>query len=166
MPTILQDIACVFGIIIMLKDQPIWFQNVILHSGLQENSKIYSSTYLFILPSIFCTLLPPQKSSCISKSSPIHHHASWFDGHVEVQCAIDPSPIQHHDLPSKLNLSIIVSSLKITHFQSSMVQFSYLWATLMDARTCLRVINGFLCCSCAPNTMSLKSRLTMMSNNN
>ena len=33
----------------------------------------------------FCTMLPAQKPSCILKSSPTHHHASQFDGHVEVQ---------------------------------------------------------------------------------
>jgi hypothetical protein len=64
------------------------------------------------------------------------------------------------------NLFIFVSSLKITHFQSSMVQFAYLWANHMHARTCLRLRNGFLCCTCAPNPASLKARLTMMSNNN
>ena len=41
-----------------------------------------------------------------------------------------PSPIQHHDLPYELNLFIFVSSLKTPCFQSSMVQFSNLWANL------------------------------------
>jgi hypothetical protein len=40
-----------------------------------------------------------------------------------------PSPIQHHDLLSELPLFMFVSSLKITHFQSWKVQFSYLWVT-------------------------------------
>ena len=77
-----------------------------------------------------------------------------------------PSPIQHHDLPFDINLFIFVSSLKITHFQSSMVQFSYLWANLERMRTCLRLINGFLCCTCAPNLTSLKTRLKLMLDNN
>ena len=54
-----------------------------------------------------------------------------------------PSPIQHHDISFELNLCIFVSSLKIMHFQSSMVQFSYLWAS-------------FKCMY----TTSLKTRLT------
>ena len=38
---------------------------------------------------------------------------------------------------------IFVSSLKVTSFQPSMVQFSYLWANLRHARTCLELNNGF-----------------------
>ena len=74
-----------------------------------------------------------------------------------------PSPIQHHDLPSKLNLFIFVTSLKITCSQSSMVQFSYLWANHRRARTCLWLRNDLLCCICPPNPPSLKARLTLMS---
>ena len=74
-----------------------------------------------------------------------------------------PSPIQHHNLPFELHLFIFVLSLKIVRFRSSMVQFSYFWANLRRARTCSQIINGFLCCTCAP---SLKTRLTVMPNNN
>ena len=77
-----------------------------------------------------------------------------------------PSPIQHHDLPSELNLFIFVSSLKIMCFQSSMVQFSYLWANLKCARTCLRLKICFLRCICSSNPTSLKACLTTMSYNN
>ena len=66
-----------------------------------------------------------------------------------------PSPIQHHDPPHELDLFIFVLSLKITRLQSSMVQFSYLWANLRHARTCLRFKNGFLFCTCASNISNL-----------
>jgi hypothetical protein len=36
----------------------------------------------------------------------------------------------------------------------------------MRARTCFRLRNDFLCCTCAPNPTSLKARLTVMSNKN
>jgi hypothetical protein len=55
---------------------------------------------------------------------------------------------------------------KITRFNLSMVQFSYLWANLRRARTCLQLKNGFFCCTCAPNPSSLKARLTRISYNN
>ena len=77
-----------------------------------------------------------------------------------------PSPIQHQSLPHELNLFIFLFSLKITCFQSSMVQFPNLWTNLKHARTCLWPINCFLCCTCAPNLASLKTHFTMMSNNN
>ena len=77
-----------------------------------------------------------------------------------------PALVQHHDLPFELNLFTFVSKLKIMHFQSTMIQFSYLWANLMRARTCLRLINGFLCCICTPNLAFLKARHTMTSINN
>ena len=48
-----------------------------------------------------------------------------------------------HGPPFELSLFIFVLWLKITRFQSSMVQFSYLWENLKSARTCLRLINGF-----------------------
>ena len=76
------------------------------------------------------------------------------------------SPIQHHDLPFELNVFNFVSSLKMTRFQSSMVQFSYLWASLRRVGTCLQLRIGFLCCTCAANWASLKVRLTMMLANN
>jgi hypothetical protein len=64
------------------------------------------------------------------------------------------------------NLFIFVSSLKITRFQSSMVQFSHVWANLRHVRTCLQLIDNFFCCTCAPNPTSLKAHLTVMSDNN
>ena len=76
------------------------------------------------------------------------------------------SPIQHHELSSRLNLIIFVSSLKFTCFQLSMVQISYLWASLKHARTCLWLRIGFFCYNCAPNPTSLKARLIVMSDNN
>ena len=75
-----------------------------------------------------------------------------------------PSQIQYHDLPYECNPFIFVSSSKGMHFQSSMVQFSYLWANSTRARTCLQIRNGFVCCTCAPNPTSLKAHLTMISN--
>ena len=108
-------------------------------------------------------MLPAQKPLCIPKSSPTHHHALQSNGHVEVQHILH---LQHHDLPSELNIFIFVSSLKTMCFQSSMVKFSYLYANLTCARTCLRLRNGFLCCTCAPNPTSLKARLIMTSDNN
>jgi hypothetical protein len=51
-------------------------------------------------------------------------------------------------------------------FQSSVVLFSYFWANLMHARTRLRLINSFLCYTCAPNLASLKTRLIVLSDNN
>ena len=77
-----------------------------------------------------------------------------------------PSPIQHLDLSFEYNQFIFVSSLKMTCFQSSKVQSSYLWANPKCGRTYLRLIIGFLCCTCAPNLASLKAQLTMMSDNN
>ena len=51
--------------------------------------------------------------------------------------------------PIKLNVFIIVSLLEITHFQSSMVQFSYLWANLRRVKTYLRLKTEFKhCCIC------------------
>ena len=75
-----------------------------------------------------------------------------------------PSPIQNHDLPFELNLFIFVLSLKITHFQSSMVQFHTFEQTSSVREHVYK--NGFLCCTCALNPTSLKARLTVMSNNN
>ena len=105
-------------------------------------------------------MLPIQKSSCISKSSPTHHHASRSNRHLEVQCILHL--LQHHDLPSELNLFIFVSSLKIMCFQLSMVQLSYFWANLRHARTCLQIIICFLCYICAFNPSSFKARLIVM----
>jgi hypothetical protein len=76
------------------------------------------------------------------------------------------SPIQHHDLPFELNLFIFVLSLKITRFQSSMVQSSYLWANIMCVRTCLQLRNGFLWCTCAPISTSLTKHVLVMPDNN
>ena len=105
-------------------------------------------------------MLPAHKFLCIPKSSPTHHHAS----RLGPMCS--PSQIQHNDLPFELNLWIFVLSLKIMCFQSSMVQISNLWANLRRVRTCLRLRNGFLCCTCAPNPTFLKVCLIVMPDNN
>ena len=47
-----------------------------------------------------------------------------------------------------------------------MIQFSYVWANLRYVRICLQLRVGFLCCTCAPNHVTLKARLTLMLDNN
>ena len=54
------------------------------------------------------------------------------------------SPIQLHDLPFELHLFIFVLSLEITHFQLSMVQFSYLWANYRACQNMFTIEKWFL----------------------
>ena len=73
-----------------------------------------------------------------------------------------PSLYQHQDLPFELIRFIFVSSLKMTHLQSSTLQFLYLWAKFNLARTCLLASRDFFCCMQAPRPTSLKARLKVM----
>ena len=79
-------------------------------------------------------------------------------------CTCSPSVIQHQDLSSELNMFIFISTLKITHFQSWMVQFAYMWANLTHSWTCFLVNNGFFYCTCAAKPSHRKARLTITLN--
>ena len=124
---------------------------------------------MYICPSILPLILyhapgpkvvmHPQITTNPSPCFTISHAAQcWGPMHSQ-------SPTQHDDLPFESIIFIFVSSLKITSFQSLMIQFPYLWANLKHLRTCLRLIIVFLCYTCAPNLAFLKTYITVMSDN-
>ena len=136
----LHDLACVFGIIIMLKDQPTWIQIIILCSAPQE----------FFLNVVMHSQIITNPPPCFT---------IWWT-YWGPTCS--PSPIQHHDLPFEF-ICPIIENHTFPIINDPILIF---WANLRQARTCSQLNNGFICCTCALNPTSLKARLTMMSDNN
>ena len=67
---------------------------------------------------------------------------------------------QNHHLP----ITMLHGLMDMLRSNALSISNSYsLWANLMRVRTCLRLINGFFCCTCASNPTAFKACLTMMS---